>query len=200
MIKAEELHNVVLERLDLSQDVDDENLMELIYQILDEKAAEEFIPLQEKIMLGRELYNAFRKLDILQELIEDQEITEIMINGMENIFVEKDGKIQQVQKRFISRAKLEDVVQQIVASANRMVNEASPIVDARLEDGSRVNIVLPPVAINGPIVTIRKFSKEAITMKELVRRQSLSKELTQFLEKLVLAKYNIFVSGGTGSG
>lgn len=200
MIKAEELHNVVLERLDLSQDVDDENLMELIYQILDEKAAEEFIPLQEKIMLGRELYNAFRKLDILQELIEDQEITEIMINGMENIFVEKDGKIQQVQKRFISRAKLEDVVQQIVASANRMVNEASPIVDARLEDGSRVNIVLPPVAINGPIVTIRKFSKEAITMKELVRRQSLSKELNLFLEKLVLAKYNIFVSGGTGSG
>lgn len=200
MIKAEELHNVVLERLDLSQDVDDENLMELIYEILDEKAAEEFIPLQEKIVLGRELYNAFRKLDILQELIEDNEITEIMINGMDNIFVEKDGKIQQVQKRFLSRAKLEDVVQQIVASANRMVNEASPIVDARLEDGSRVNIVLPPVAINGPIVTIRKFSREAITMQDLVRRQSLSKELTVFLEKLVLAKYNIFVSGGTGSG
>lgn len=200
MIKAEELHNVVLERLDLSQDVDDENLMELIYEILDEKAAEEFIPLQEKIVLGRELYNAFRKLDVLQELIEDNEITEIMINGMDNIFVEKDGKIQQVQKRFLSRAKLEDVVQQIVASANRMVNEASPIVDARLEDGSRVNIVLPPVAINGPIVTIRKFSREAITMQDLVRRQSLSKELTVFLEKLVLAKYNIFVSGGTGSG
>ena len=114
--------------------------------------------------------------------------------------MEKDGCIHQLQKRFMSKTKLEDVVQQIVASANRIVNEASPIVDARLADGSRVNIVLSPVALNGPIVTIRKFPKEMITMQELIRRESISKEMTQFLEKLVIAKYNIFVSGGTGSG
>lgn len=200
MVQAEELYGRILEELDLSKDVNDEELTELIYRVLERKTGNEFIPLQEKIMLGRELYNAFRKLDILQELIEDEDITEIMINGTENIFIEREGKIEQLQKRFVSRAKLEDVIQQIVADANRIVNEASPIVDARLEDGSRVNIVLPPVAINGPIVTIRKFSKGMITMSDLVRRESISKEMTLLLEKLVIAKYNIFVSGGTGSG
>ena len=200
MVQAEELYGKILEELDLSKDINDEELTELIHRILERETEEEFIPLQERISLGRELYNAFRKLDILQELIEDEEITEIMINGTENIFIEKEGRIERLQKRFVSRAKLEDVVQQIVASANRIVNEASPIVDARLEDGSRVNIVLPPIAINGPIVTIRKFSKEMITMKDLIRRESISKEMTLLLEKLVIAKYNIFVSGGTGSG
>lgn len=200
MIQAEELHGRILERLDLSNDVDDEALTELIHEVLESKGEEEFISLQNKIVLGRELYNAFRKLDVLQELIEDDDITEIMINGTDNIFIEKDGKIHQLQKRFISKTKLEDVVQQIVASANRIVNEASPIVDARLEDGSRVNVVLPPVALNGPIVTIRKFAKEMITMQELIYRESINKEMTMLLEKLVAAKYNIFVSGGTGSG
>lgn len=200
MIQAEELHGRILERLDLSNDVDDEALTELIHEVLESKDEEEFISLQNKIVLGRELYNAFRKLDVLQELIEDDDITEIMINGTDNIFIEKDGKIHQLQKRFISKTKLEDVVQQIVASANRIVNEASPIVDARLEDGSRVNVVLPPVALNGPIVTIRKFAKEMITMQELIYRESINKEMTMLLEKLVAAKYNIFVSGGTGSG
>ena len=156
--------------------------------------------LKEKTVLGRELFNAFRKLDILQELIEDEEITEIMINGTENIFIEKEGRLLQLPKRFISRSKLEDIVQQIVAGANRIVNEASPIVDARLEDGSRVNVVLYPVAINGPIVTIRKFPKEVMTMDELMRRHSVSKEIVDFLECLVISRYNIFVSGGTGSG
>ena len=200
MIQAEDLHGRILERLDLSNDVDDETLTELIHEVLESKGEEEFISLQNKIVLGRELYNAFRKLDVLQELIEDDDITEIMINGTDNIFIEKDGKIHQLQKRFISKTKLEDVVQQIVASANRIVNEASPIVDARLEDGSRVNVVLPPVALNGPIVTIRKFAKEMITMQELIYRESINKEMTMLLEKLVAAKYNIFVSGGTGSG
>ena len=139
-------------------------------------------------------------MDILQELIEDDEITEIMINGTQNIFIEKEGRLIQLPKRFISRNKLEDIVQQIVAGANRIVNEASPIVDARLEDGSRVNIVLYPVALNGPIVTIRKFSKEVMTMRELIRLQSVSREISEFLERLVISKYNIFVSGGTGSG
>ena len=150
--------------------------------------------------MGRELFNAFRKLDILQELIEDEEITEIMINGTDHIFIEKDGEITRLSKRFVSKSKLEDLIQQMVANANRIVNEASPIVDARLADGSRVNVVLAPVAINGPIVTIRKFPKEVMTMEELIRRESVNREIVEFLEKLVVAKYNIFVSGGTGSG
>ena len=200
MIRAEDLHEKILERLDLSRDVEDEQLVELIHGVLEEVGREEHVSLKEKAVLGRELFNAFRKLDILQELIEDEEITEIMINGTENIFIEKDGRLVQLSKRFISKNKLEDIVQQIVAGANRIVNEASPVVDARLEDGSRVNIVLYPVAINGPIVTIRKFSKDVMTMDELIRRQSVSKEISEFLERLVISKYNIFVSGGTGSG
>ena len=161
---------------------------------------ENYLSLKEKAVLGRELFNAFRKLDILQELIEDDEITEIMINRTDHIFIEKDGEITRLSKRFVSKSKLEDLIQQMVANANRIVNEASPIVDARLADGSRVNVVLAPVAINGPIVTIRKFPKEVMTMEELIRRESVNREIVEFLEKLVVAKYNIFVSGGTGSG
>ncbi len=200
MVQAEELHERILEELDLSRDLDDEQLMELIHKVVEEKSKEVPIPLREKALLGKELFNAFRKLDILQELIEDEEITEIMINGTDNIFIEKEGRLIQLQKRFVSRSKLEDVIQQIVAKANRIVNEASPIVDARLEDGSRVNVVLPPVAINGPIVTIRKFPKDVMTMEELLRRESISQEVAALLERLVIARYNIFVSGGTGSG
>ena len=200
MIHAEELHEEILEKLDLSQEVDDEQLLELIHNVLEMRGREMYIPLREKTVLGKELFNAFRKLDILQELIEDDDITEIMINGTDHIFIEKNGRLYQLQKRFVSRTKLEDVIQQIVAGANRIVNEASPIVDARLEDGSRVNIVLFPVALNGPIVTIRKFPKEMITMEELIRRESISGEMAEFLERLVISKHNIFVSGGTGSG
>lgn len=200
MVRAEDLHGKILERLDLSQDVEDEQLIDLIHEVLEEKGREEHLSLKEKAVLGKELFNAFRKLDILQELIEDDEITEIMVNGTENIFIEKEGKLIQLPKHFISKSKLEDVIQQIVGGANRMVNQASPIVDARLADGSRVNVVLGPVAINGPIVTIRKFPKEVMTMEELIRRESISREMAEFLEKLVASKYNIFVSGGTGSG
>lgn len=200
MIQAEELHGRILEELDLSKDLDDEQLMELIHKVLKEKSQEVPISLREKALLGKELFNAFRKLDILQELIEDEEITEIMINGTDHIFIEKEGRLLQLEKRFVSRNKLEDVIQQIVSRANRIVNEASPIVDARLEDGSRVNVVLPPVAINGPIVTIRKFPKDVMTMEELLKRESINQEVAGLLERLVIAKYNIFVSGGTGSG
>ena len=155
--------------------------------------------LRKKVYEHQKAY-VLQKLDILQELLEDDQITEIMINGTEHIFIEKEGGLYQLQKRFADRLKLEDVIQQIVAGANRMVNEASPIVDARLSDGSRVNVVLYPIALNGPIVTIRKFSREAMTMKELVRRESMSQEIDRFLEELVASKYNIFISGGTGSG
>jgi pilus assembly protein CpaF len=200
MKHEEQLQERILEELDLSKEVGDEELMELIHRVLEESGEQCYIPLKEKVSLGKELFNAFRKLDILQELIEDDEITEIMINGTENIFIEKDGRLRQLQKRFGNRNKLEDIIQQIVAGANRMVNEASPIVDARLEDGSRVNVVLYPVALNGPVVTIRKFPKEAMTMQELIRRQSISQEVDEVIKKLVVAKYNIFISGGTGSG
>lgn len=197
MIQAEQLHTRILEELDLSREVEDEELMELILRILEEQ---EYIPLHEKALLGKELFNAFRKLDVLQELLEEDDITEIMINGTHNIFIEKKGRLHLSDKRFASREKLEDVVQQIAAGANRMVNEASPIVDARLKDGSRVNVVLYPIALNGPIVTVRKFPKERITMKELLHINAISEEVATFLKMLVAAGYNIFISGGTGAG
>ena len=200
MIQAEQLHARILEEMDMTREMEDEELTQLIYRVLQEVYAQEYLSLAEKSFLGRELFNAFRKLNILQEFLEDEDITEIMINGTQNIFFEKDGRIYQSDKRFVSREKLEDVVQQIAAGSNRLVNEASPIVDARLLDGSRVNIVLPPIAIDGPIVTIRKFSKEAITMKQLIAWESISREVSAFLATLVAAGYNIFISGGTGSG
>ena len=190
----------MLARLDLSREIGDDELTELIFQVLDEESDGGYIPLKKKAELGRDLYNAFRRLDLLQDLIEDQEITEIMINGTQNIFVEKKGKIYRTDKRFPSRSRLEDVIQQIVAGANRMVNESVPIADARLPDGSRVNVVLYPVALNGPVVTIRKFPTEEITMQDLVRMGAVSDEAAGFLKMLVIAGYNIFISGGTGSG
>lgn len=200
MIEAEQLHARILARLDMTRDMEDEELTELIYEVLQEVSQEEYLPLNQKTMLGKELFNAFRKLDLLQEFLEDDDITEIMINGTQNIFIEKAGRISQSDKRFLSADKLEDVIQQIVAGSNRLVNEASPIVDARLADGSRVNVVLPPVALNGPIVTIRKFAKEVITMNKLMEWQSINSEVSGFLASLVAAGYNIFISGGTGSG
>ncbi|MEF9942171.1 MAG: CpaF family protein [Lachnospiraceae bacterium] len=200
MNRAEQLHRRILEELDLSEEVEEEALTELIHRVLEEEGAKEYISLQEKVQLGKQLFNAFRKLDILQELIEDEEITEIMINGTQDIFIEKAGHIIKLEKRFATRGKLEDVIQQIVSGSNRLVNEATPIVDARLEDGSRVNIVLYPIAIEGPIVTIRKFPKDIITMQQLIRWGAINEEVVSFLEILIKARYNIFISGGTGSG
>lgn len=190
----------ILDELDMSREIEDDELIELIHRVLEEYARKEYIPLQQKAAIGKELFNAFRKLDILQDLLEDESITEIMINGTQNIFIEKNGRIIQLDKRFATRAKLEDLIQQIVAGSNRLVNEAMPIVDARLEDGSRVNVVLYPVALNGPIVTIRKFPKESITMKQLLEWKSINGEIISFLNLLVKSHYNIFISGGTGSG
>ena len=200
MLRAEQLHEKVLSRMDFMREPSDEELLEIIHSVLEESSKKQFIPLKEKAALGKELFNAFRKLDILQELIEDESITEIMINGTENIFIEREGQIFLSDKKFLSRGKLEDVLQQMVAECNRIVNEASPIVDARLNDGSRVNVVLPPAAINGPIVTIRKFPKHRITMEQLLEYESISEEAAEFLVRLVRAGYNIFISGGTGSG
>ena len=200
MILVEELQTKILEQLDLSQEIGDEELIAVICELLKEEGQRCYIPLSKKAEIGKQLFHALRKLDILQELLEDEEITEIMINGTDCIFIERDGARIQLTKRFANRERLENVIQQIVAGANRIVNEASPIVDARLEDGSRVNIVLYPVALNGPVVTIRKFSKEAMTMEALIKRGSINSEICDFLEKLMIAKYNVFISGGTGSG
>ena len=158
----------ILREADLSREMEDEELQELIHSVLLKGNPEEFLPLEEKIRLSRELFNAFRKLDLLQELLEDEDITEIMINGTHGIFVEKEGRIYPSERRFVSKSKLEDVIQQMVSTANRYVNESSPIADARLADGSRVNVVMAPTALDGPIVTIRKFPKERITMEKLL--------------------------------
>lgn len=200
MIRKEQLYEQILEQIDLTKETDDEELQELIRTVLDEAADEEYISLSDKIRIGRELFNSFRKLDVLQELLEDDSITEIMVNGIDHIFYEKEGRIFRSKKCFLSQERLLDVIQQIVGESNRYVNEASPIVDARLKDGSRVNVVLNPVAVNGPILTIRKFPSEAITMEELIRIGSVTDDAANFLKKLVAAKYNIFVSGGTGAG
>ncbi len=200
MTNIKELQEKLLRELDLSKEVEDEELMEMIRQLIERDGKDSYIPLSQKADIGKDLFNAFRKLDILQDLLEDEEITEIMINGTDHIFIEKNGTLLQLKKSFSDRNKLEDVIQQIVADANRIVNEASPIVDARLMDGSRVNVVLYPVALNGPIVTIRKFPKEPMTMQELIRKGSLNTEINEFLQKLMVAKYNVFISGGTGSG
>ncbi len=200
MIKSELLYEKVMLRLDMTRETGEEELQEIILAVIEEAAEEEFLPLSEKIRISRELFNAFRRLDILQDLIEDDSITEIMVNGTENIFYEKGGRLYRTDRHFISEERLCDVIQQIVGETNRYVNESSPVVDARLRDGSRVNVVLKPVAVNGPIMTIRKFPSEAITMEQLIRMGSLTREAAEFIRRLVEAKYNIFVSGGTGAG
>lgn len=200
MVKSELLYEKVMLRMDMTRETGEEELQEIILSVLEEAEAEEFMPLSEKIRISRELFNAFRRLDILQDLIEDESVTEIMVNGTENIFYEKGGRLYRTDRRFLSEDRLNDVIQQIVGETNRYVNESSPVVDARLQDGSRVNVVLKPVAVNGPIMTIRKFPSEAITMDQLVRMGSLTAEAAEFIRRLVESKYNIFVSGGTGAG
>lgn len=196
----QELRRRVLERLDYGREQPDEEVMEIIDQVLLEEGAVYLQPVSESYRLRTELFCSLRRLDILQSLVEDPEITEIMINGPNSIFIERAGRLQELDMRFESEEKLQDVIQQIVAGCNRAVNAASPIVDARLSGGARVNIVMNPVALNGPIVTIRRFPDTPITMEELIHWESLSREAAEFLRLLVRAGYNIFISGGTGSG
>lgn len=195
-----ELVQRVRKKIDLSYDVEDEVVLKTIDQVLSEYSTEQYVPISERKMLKKQVYHALRKLDILQELIEDESITEIMINGAKNIFVERNGSLYQTEEKFESEEKLQDIIQQIVAKSNRIINETSPIVDARLSDGSRVNVVLPPVAMDGAAVTIRKFPASPITMEQLIAMNSITQEVSDFLQKLVIAGYNIFISGGTGSG
>lgn len=196
----EKLQQSVISNIDLTTEVSDEELLTVIDQILMERSKENYISMQEKRRLRRDIFNSIRRLDILQDLVEDPSITEIMINGADDIFIERNGRIFRCDKCFESEQKLEDVVQQIVSQSNRIVNEANPIVDSRLSDGSRVNIVLPPIAMDGPVITIRKFPEKPMTIDQLIELGSITAEAAEFLKQLVIAGYNIFISGGTGSG
>lgn len=195
-----ELRHMVQERMDYGRDYSDREVEETIDEVLLGQEKLQVYPVEVRRRLKKELFDSLRRLDILQIFVEDSSVTEIMINGKDHIFIEKEGRLQELDIGFESMEKLQDVIQQIVAGCNRVVNEASPIVDARLTNGARVNIVMNPVALNGPIVTIRRFPDKPITMERLIQNNSISVEAAQFLEKLVQAKYNIFISGGTGSG
>lgn len=189
----------IREELQSRSQVEDEELYECIDQAIAREASCRYLPLRQRLELKNRLFDAFRRLDILQELVDDPEVTEIMVNGRDNIFLEKKGRLQRWERGFDETEQLEDMIQQIVSRINRAVNVAHPIADARLEDGSRVHVVLPPVALDGPVVTIRKFP-EPITAEKLIAMGSLSAEASEFLERLVKSGYNLFISGGTGSG
>lgn len=195
----ESVRNDLSNRLSDLRGISDEELYEIIDELITSKEKEYRLSLRPKSKLRNSLFDSFRRLDILQELLDDKDITEIMVNGREDIFIEKKGRSIKWNKRFKSNEQLEDMIQQIVSEVNRVVNVSSPIADARLKDGSRVHIVLPPVSLIGPIITIRKFP-EVISMERLIAFEAISKEAADFLKKLVRAGYNIFISGGTNSG
>lgn len=196
----EQISNIVRQKIDLSREVKDSEIQDMIDTLVVQMGRKYALSLAQRQELGKSVFYAIRKLDVLQELVDSDDVTEIMVNGTDNIFVEKAGCIYKWDKHFETQEKLENVIQQIVAKCNRVVNEALPIADARLENGSRVNIVLAPVALNGPIITIRRFPEHPISMQDLIRFGSLSEDAATVLEKLVIAGYNIFISGGTGSG
>ncbi len=199
-ISFADLRRRLLEELDMSREVEDGEVLEHIDGLLLGSQGSQYRTLQEKIALRQELFYSVRRLDVLQELLEDDTVTEIMVNGPDHIFIERQGHIQRWEKRFTSREKLEDVIQQIVGKCNRVINEAMPIVDARLENGARVHAVVSPVALDGPILTIRRFPDDPITMERLIGLGSVTRECVEFLVKLVQARYSILIGGGTGSG
>lgn len=194
------LQNQLFEQLNSLWESDDEEILEKIDELLLQEGSNYGLSLNEKANLRKELFRSIRKLDALQELLEDTSITEIMVNGWDKIFIEREGHLITWNKTFTSSGKLEDVIQQIVARCNRVINTLHPIVDARLENGARVNAVIPPVSVDGPILTIRQFPKEAITMKTLLEKQSITKHVLSFLLPLVKARYTILIGGGTGAG
>ncbi len=195
-----ELKRRILERVDLSREVPDEEMQDLIDEVVLSYGREQKLTLNDKCRLKKELFHALRKMDVLQELLDEPEVTEIMVNGMEGIFLEKGGKLMRWDKNFYSRERILDVIQQMIGACNRVVNESQPIVDARLANGDRVHVVLPPVAVNGPIITIRRFPESPITMERLLELESLSLEEALFLKGAVRSGYSILIAGGIGSG
>ena len=198
--KLAHLKDEVISRIDMSRDVSDDEIRDIIRDAIYGIKQTDNLSLADMEQLFRTLFFEVRRLGILEELIADSSVTEIMVNGVNDIFIERNGAISRWERTFESEEKLRSVIQQIVSKSNRVVNEASPIVDARLENGARVNVVMNPVAINGPILTIRRFPDEPISMKNLVAFSSVTPAAVEYLKKLVISGYNIFVSGGTGSG
>lgn len=196
----EKLRQAVYDQLDLSDEITDLQLHSLIKNEIVKLSKQTPIGLKEREIMENHVFNSLRKLDVLEDLLADNQITEIMINGPDDIFIEKNGKVVRSTEHFSSKEKLDDIIQTIVAKNNKIVNESNPIVDTRLADGSRVNIVLQPVAVDHSIISIRKFPKDQMTMEKLIELNSISEEIVTFIKKLVKAGYNIFVSGGTGSG
>ncbi len=195
-----QVHDEVLSRLDFTHELNDEEILELIKQIVREHSARQTMGLRERESLQKEVFNSLRRLDAIQELVDDEDVTEIMVNGCQAIFYEKRGEIFEWDKRFVSEDKLADTIQRIVSAHNRSVNLSSPIVDSRLEDGSRVNVVLSPISIDGSTMTIRKFPKSPLTMEQLMLVGAITKEATDFLQNAVAHGKSILISGGTGSG
>jgi pilus assembly protein CpaF len=196
----EKIRLQLLDEMDMSKELSDEEVKHQIREHLLQEGHNRQIPPAKRLQMEREIFNCLRKMDVLSELLEEEDVTEIMINGPDRIFVEKKGRLYQSKKRFSSKEKLSDVIQQIASARNKAVNESNPIVDTRLSDGSRVNIILPPIAVDSGILSIRRFPKEPINMARLLSFHSLNQEMADFLKVLVAAGYNIFLSGGTGSG
>lgn len=194
-----ELKQYVTENLPLSK-ISDEELEERIEDIVEQRLAGQYCSIEQRLSIVRQIYSSIRGFGLLDSIISDDTITEVMINGPEHIFIEQNGRLFKLDKQFESQRRLEDVIQRIVGLAGREVNQANPICDTRLPDGSRVNVVLPPIALCGPVLTIRKFSKTPMTIEKLISYGSITQEIADKLELLVRAKYNIFISGGTGSG
>ncbi len=196
---ADEIRGYISDNLSLSQ-LSDEELEEKIEEITEKYLRGSYVSIEQRLAIIEQIYGSIRGFGLLDSIVKDDTITEVMINGPEHIFIEQNGRLRRLEKKFESQRRLEDVIQKIVGLAGREVNQANPICDTRLPDGSRVNVVLPPVALCGPVVTIRKFSKEPMTIERLIQYGSLTREIADNLEFLVKAKYNIFISGGTGSG
>lgn len=194
------LERQILEQMDYRKDISDEDIAEMIDSAIVNLEELACCPVSQRIRLKTDLFNSLRRLDLLQIFVEDEEVTEIMINGKDTIFLEKSGRLVRYPRGFDSAEKLMDVIQMIVAGCNRVINTSAPIVDARLEGGARIHVVLPPISLNGPVVTIRRFPKDPITMDWLIRKNSITASAAELLRKLVLSGYNIFISGGTGSG
>lgn len=195
-----ELKKTIGERLDTGRHIPDDELILLIEEEVFAYSQRQFLTAGQKQEIVKGIFSSFRGLDVLQPLIDDKSITEIMINNSDEIFIEKEGEVYQISVKFESQKRLEDIIQKIVGDINRVVNESSPIVDARLKDGSRVNVVLPPISLKGPTMTIRKFPEKPMTIDDLIRKGAINQEPADFLRRLVEARYNIFISGGTGSG
>lgn len=196
---VDELRQYIVDNLPLSK-MSDEELEEKIEDIVLERLSGQYIPIEQKVSIVQQVYSSIRGFGLLDTIMNDEAITEVMINGADNVFIEKKGKVVRLDKAFESQRRLEDIIQRIVGQAGREVNQANPICDTRLPDGSRVNVVLPPIALCGPTVTIRKFSKTPMTIEQLIKYKSINEEIASKLQLLVKAKYNIFIAGGTGSG